>query len=95
MKAPERDTLAPRAERVGYLPLDSVGGLAQTLFFNVCDLPEAPFAEGRDEMPRPPPWSLREIADSKLRSLRQPAVCSSSRSGTLILMTSSPPKKAP
>ena len=49
------------------------GGLAQTLFFNVCDLPKARFAEGCQEMPRPPPWSLREIADSKLRSLRQPS----------------------
>jgi hypothetical protein len=49
------------------------GGLAQTLSFNVCDLPKAPSAEGCDETPRVPPWSLGEIADSKLRSLRQPA----------------------
>ena len=49
------------------------GGLAQTLFFNVCDLPKARFAEGSEETPRRPPWSLREIADSKLRSLRQPS----------------------
>ena len=48
------------------------GGLAQTLLFNVCDLPKARFAEGREEMPRAPPWSLRENADSRLRSLRQP-----------------------
>ena len=48
------------------------GGLAQTLFSNVCDLPKVRFAEGCEEMPRPPLWSLREIADSKLRSLRQP-----------------------
>ena len=47
-------------------------GLAQTLFFNVCDLPKARFAEGREEVPQPPPWSLREIADSRLRSPRQP-----------------------
>ena len=47
-------------------------GLAQTLFFNVCDLPKAHFAECCDEMPRLTLWSLREIADSKLRSLRQP-----------------------
>jgi hypothetical protein len=43
------------------------GGLVQMLFFNVCDLPKAPFAEGCEETPRPPPWSPREIADSKLR----------------------------
>ena len=55
----------------------SFGGLAQTLFFNVCDLPKAPFAQGCDETPRPPLWSLREIADSKLRSLRQPPGLSS------------------
>jgi hypothetical protein len=53
--------------------------LAQTLFFNVCDLPKAPFAEGCNEMPRPPPWSIREIADSKLRSLRQPPLNNSPR----------------
>jgi hypothetical protein len=37
------------------------GGLAQTLFFNVCDLPKARFAEGRDEMPRPPLWVNRRL----------------------------------
>ena len=47
-------------------------GLAQTLFFNVCDLPKARFAEIREEVPQPAPSSLREIADSRLRSLRQP-----------------------
>jgi hypothetical protein len=45
-------------------------GLAQTLFSNVCDLPKARFAEGCHETLRPP--RCREIADSKLRSLRQP-----------------------
>jgi len=49
-------------------------GLAQTLSFNVCDLPKAPSAEDCDETPRVPPWSLREIADSKQRSLCQPRV---------------------
>ena len=45
----------------------------QTLFFNVCDPPKARFAECREEMSRPPPWSLREIADPRLRGLmRQP-----------------------
>ena len=48
------------------------GGLAQTLLSNVCNLPKARFAGGCEEMPRLLPWSLREIADSKLRSLRQP-----------------------
>jgi hypothetical protein len=49
-------------------------GLAQTLFCNVCDLPKVRFAEGCDETPRPPPWSPREIAESKLQGLRQPAL---------------------
>jgi hypothetical protein len=57
----------------GRTPVMMYGGLVQTLLFNVCDLPKAAFAEGCDEVLRLPPWSLREIADSKLRSLRQPA----------------------
>jgi hypothetical protein len=57
------------------------GGPAQTLFFNVFDLPKASFAEGCEKMPRPPPWSLREIADSKLRSLRQPPVAAGPPAG--------------
>jgi len=48
------------------------GGLAQTLLFTVCDLPKATLAEGYGEISWLPPWSLRDIADSKLRSLGQP-----------------------
>jgi len=54
-------------------PREVLLGLAQTLLFSVCDLPKAPFAEGCEETPRPPPWSLREIAESKIRSLPQPS----------------------
>ena len=64
--------LAQFPQRVALPRAYGLGGLAQTLFFNVCALPKASFAEGCEEMPRPPPWSLRQIADSKLRSLRQP-----------------------
>jgi hypothetical protein len=50
-----------------------IAGWRRRLLFNLCDLPEARLAGVVMRRPGNVPRSLREIADPKLRGLRQPA----------------------
>jgi predicted nucleic acid-binding protein len=58
-----------------YLSVISIGGLAQTSVFEVCDAPEGQSKVRRSAPGSLPDRSLREIADSTERSLRYPATC--------------------
>ena len=64
-----------------------VGGLAQTSPFEVCDAPEGQSKARRSALGPSRDRSLREIADSTERSLRQPAV--------VIVPLSTAPQAAP
>jgi hypothetical protein len=58
------------------------GGLAQTSPFEVCDAPQGQSKVRRSAPGSLPDRSLREIADSTERSLRQPAIAACGTEGT-------------